>query len=52
MEKMPVVFLGHEDPMIALKINKMTETSNKIGRDIIKRYGELNGKLCFWIINN
>lgn len=40
MEKMPVVFVGHGDPMIALKINEMTETLKKVGKDIIKKYGE------------
>ena len=29
MEKMPVIFVGHGDPMIALKINEMTETLKK-----------------------
>ena len=40
MEKMPVVFVGHGDPMIALKRNEMTETLNKIGKEIIKKHGE------------
>ena len=40
MEKMPVVFVGHGDPMIALKTNEMTKTLNKIGNDIIKKHGK------------
>jgi len=32
MKKMPVVFVGHGDPMIALKINEMTETLKKVGK--------------------
>lgn len=38
MEKMPAVFVGHGDPMIALKRNKMTETLNKIGKEIKKTW--------------
>ena len=41
MEKMPVIFVGHGDPMIALKINEMTETLNKIGKEIIKNMENL-----------
>lgn len=40
MEKMPVIFVGHGDPMIALKINEMTETLKKIGKNIIEKHGE------------
>ena len=40
MEKMPVIFVGHGDPMRALKINEMTKTLNKIGKEIIKKHGE------------
>ena len=40
MEKMPAVFVGHGDPMIALKRNEMTKTLNKIGKEIIKKHGE------------
>jgi len=29
MKKMPAVFVGHGDPMIALKKNEMTETLKK-----------------------
>ena len=36
MEKMPAGFVGHGDPMIALKINEMTETLKKVGKDIIE----------------
>ena len=46
MEKMPVIFVGHGDPMIALKINEMTETLKKVGRDIIEKYGEPKAILC------
>ena len=46
MEKMPAVFVGHGDPMIALKINEMTETLKKIGKDIIEKYGEPKAILC------
>ena len=46
MEKMPVIFVGHGDPMIALKINEMTETLKKIGQDIIEKYGEPKAILC------
>ena len=46
MEKMPVIFVGHGDPMIALKINKMTETLKKIGKDIIEKHGEPKAILC------
>lgn len=46
MEKMPVIFVGHGDPMIALKINEMTETLKKIGKDIIEKYGEPKAILC------
>ena len=46
MKKMPVVFVGHGDPMIALKINEMTETLKKIGKDIIEKHGEPKAILC------
>ena len=46
MKKMPVVFVGHGDPMIALQINKMTETLKKIGKDIIEKHGEPKAILC------
>ena len=46
MKKMPAVFVGHGDPMIALKINEMTETLKKVGRDIIEKYGEPKAILC------
>ena len=46
MEKMPVIFVGHGDPMIALKINEMTETLKKVGKDIIKKHGEPKAILC------
>ena len=46
MKKMPVIFVGHGDPMIALKINEMTETLKKIGKDIIEKYGEPKAILC------
>lgn len=46
MEKMPVIFVGHGDPMIALKINEMTETLKKIGKDIIEKHEEPKAILC------
>ena len=46
MKKMPVVFVGHGDPMIALKINEMTETLKKVGKNIIKKHGEPKAILC------
>lgn len=46
MEKMPVIFVGHGDPMIALKINEMTETLKKIGKNIIEKHGESKAILC------
>ena len=46
MKKMPAVFVGHGDPMIALKINEMTETLKKVGKDIIEKYGEPKAILC------
>ena len=46
MKKMPVVFVGHGDPMIALKINEMTETLKKVGKDIIEKHGEPKAILC------
>ena len=46
MKKMPAVFVGHGDPMIALKINEMTETLKKVGRDIIEKYGKPKAILC------
>lgn len=46
MEKMPVVFVGHGDPMLALKINEMTETLKNVGKDIIKNHGEPKAILC------
>ena len=46
MKKMPAVFVGHGDPMIALKINEMTETLKKVGKDIIGKYGEPKAILC------
>jgi len=46
MKKMPVVFVGHGDPMIALKINEMTETLKKIGKNIIEKHGEPKAILC------
>ena len=46
MEKMPVIFVGHGDPMIALKINEMTETLKKVGKDIIEKHGEPKAILC------
>ncbi|WP_454943179.1 4,5-DOPA-extradiol-dioxygenase [Fusobacterium hwasookii] len=46
MKKMPAVFVGHGDPMIALKINEMTETLKKVGKDIIEKHGEPKAILC------
>ena len=46
MKKMPVVFVGHGDPMIALKINEMTETLKKVGKDIVEKHGEPKAILC------
>lgn len=46
MEKMPVIFVGHGDPMIALKINEMTETLKKVGKDIIEKHGDPKAILC------
>ena len=46
MKKMPAVFVGHGDPMIALKINEMTETLKKIGKNIIEKHGEPKAILC------
>ena len=46
MKKMPAVFIGHGDPMIALKINEMTETLKKIGKNIIEKHGEPKAILC------
>ena len=46
MEKMPVIFVGHGDPMLALKINEMTETLKKIGKNIIEKHGEPKAILC------
>ena len=55
MEKMPVIFVGHGDPMIALKINEMTETLKKIGKNIIEKHGEPKAILCIsahWYTKN
>ena len=46
MKKMPVIFVGHGDPMLALKRNEMTETLKNIGKDIIKNHGEPKAILC------
>lgn len=46
MKKMPVIFVGHGDPMLALKRNEMTEALKNIGKDIIKNHGEPKAILC------
>lgn len=55
MKKMPVIFVGHGDPMLALKRNEMTETLKNIGKDIIKNHGEPKAILCIsahWYIKD
>ena len=46
MKKMPVIFVGHGDLMLALKRNEMTEALKNIGKDIIKNHGEPKAILC------
>ena len=40
MSKMPVVFSGHGDPMIALRKDNVTEGMKAIGEKILKEYGK------------
>lgn len=40
MSKMPVVFSGHGDPMIALRKDHVTEGMKAVGEKILKEYGK------------
>lgn len=39
-KRMPVVFSGHGSPMIAIEDNDITHEMNRVGRDIIQKYGK------------
>lgn len=40
MKKMPVLFLGHGNPMIALQDNDLTKNLKSVGEEIISRFGK------------
>ena len=40
MNRMPVVFSGHGDPMIALRDDEVTRGMRKAGEDILSKYGK------------
>ena len=40
MSKMPVVFSGHGDPMIAIREDDVTRGMAKVGKDLIEQYGK------------
>ena len=40
MKKMPVLFLGHGNPMIALEDNELTNNLKYVGDEIINRFGK------------
>ena len=40
MSKMPVVFSGHGDPMIAIREDDVTRGMAKVGKDLIEKYGK------------
>ena len=40
MSKMPVVFSGHGDPMIALRKDDVTRGMAKVGKDILEKHGK------------
>jgi 4,5-DOPA dioxygenase extradiol len=44
--KMPVIFLGHGSPMLALEHNEITEKIRSVGSDILARYGKPRGILA------
>lgn len=54
MKRMPVVFSGHGDPMIALRNDEVTEGMKKTGERIIKEYGKPKAILSIsahWYMN-
>ena len=40
MKKMPAVFVGHGNPMIALDHNELTDTYNRLGKRILEEFGK------------
>ena len=40
MKKMPVVFSGHGDPMIAVREDDVTRGMARVGKDIMEKYGK------------
>ncbi len=45
MNKMPVLFVGHGSPMIALENNDLTNNFKKVGQEIIEKYQKPKGIL-------
>lgn len=45
-KRMPVVFSGHGSPMIAIENNEITREMNRVGNEIIKKYGKPKGILA------
>ncbi len=46
MKKLPVIFVGHGDPMIALRDDSLTRKFTSIGNDLIANYGKPKAILC------
>lgn len=38
--RMPVIFSGHGSPMVALEDNEITHGMQKVGEDVLKKYGK------------
>ena len=39
-KKMPVIFSGHGDPMIALRDDEITRGMKKVGDSVLEQYGK------------
>lgn len=39
-KRMPVIFTGHGSPMLALDDDKITQTLNQVGQEVIRNYGK------------
>ena len=46
MSRMPVVFSGHGDPMIALRDDEITRGMRQVGQDVIERHGKPKAMLA------
>lgn len=45
--RMPAIFVGHGDPMLALRRDDQTRAMRSLGAGVLQRYGKPKGILCF-----